>query len=121
MASQSEIKSYLTNQYEAEFDGNAASIRFDLGEGRSQLLIVLVSEDFLVTSSPFARTSSINDSQALAKATSIAPIWKTDDFYMTAKSRTLGGLDPEEIESQMQMTCYAADALEQEFGLADEF
>lgn len=120
MASQSEIKSYLTSQFEAEFDGDTAGFRFDLGEGRSQMLVVAVSETFLVTSSPFARTSSINDSQALAKATAIAPIWKSDDFYMTSKSRTLGGLDPEEIVSQFQMTCYAADALEQEFGLADE-
>ena len=121
MATQSEVKKYIENQFEVEFDEDAAAIRFDLGQGRSQLVIVLVSEEFLVTSSPFAKTSSIDDSQALAKATSIAPIWKMDDYYATAKSRTLDGLDPEEITSQLALTCYTADALEKEFGLTDEF
>ena len=121
MATQSEVKKYVENQFEVEFDGDFAIMGFDLGEGRSQKVIVLVTEDLLVTSSPFASTSSINDSQALAKATSIAPIWKTDEYYATAKSRTLDGLDPEEITSQLALTCYTADALEKEFGLTDEF
>lgn len=111
---------YLKSEYEAEFDGNVTSFRFDLGGDRSQAIVVMVTEDLLVTSSPFAKTNSINDSQALAKAHAIAPVWKTDDYYMTSKSRTLDGLDPGEITSQMALTCYTADALEKEFGLADE-
>jgi hypothetical protein len=122
LATQNEVISFIKSNYTVnQFEENIFGLRFDLGNDRSQMVIVTVVEGMIATSSPFARIGQITDSQALAESSILAPICKFGEFYVTSKSMMLETIDPQEITSIMAITCYAADGLEKKFGHTDEF
>lgn len=122
MATQQEVLSYIKSNFNhSDLGDSVITMRFDVGNDRSQMVIVHVMESLIATASPFARVGQITDSQALDASTIMAPVSRTEEFYVTSKSMALETIDAEEIHSILALTCIMADQLEKHFGLEDEF
>lgn len=120
MATASEVIQYLKNTYrDLAQDGDVFTLRLDIGDGRSQLAIINVSDKFIMTSSPFAKVGQISDSQALAASSTAAPITMLGDFYVTTRVMMIKDIDPSEIQFVVEFTMATADNLEKELGLGD--
>lgn len=120
MATASEVIQYLKNTYrDLAQDGDVFTLRLDIGDGRSQLAVINVSDKFIMTSSPFAKVGQISDSQALAASSTAAPITKIDDFYFTTRVMMIKDIDPSEIQFVVEFTMATADNLEKNLGLGD--
>jgi hypothetical protein len=120
MATQNEVIQYLKSTYsEITQDGENFTLRFDTGDGRSQLVIISVGENVILAASPFAKTGQITDSQALSASSLAAPVTKTDDYYLVSNGMMIRDIDPSEITFVIEFTTLNADKIEKSLGLGD--
>lgn len=120
MATKSEVIQYLQNNYQGlTQDGDVYTLHLATGDGRSQVGIINVTDDFLMASSPFAKVGQISDSQALGASSMAAPITKLADFYVTTRAMMIKDIDPSEVQFVIEFTMAAADNIEKDLGLGD--
>jgi hypothetical protein len=120
MATASEVIQYLKNTYQdMSQDGEVFTLRLGVGDGRSQLAIINVTDSFIMASSPFAKVGQISDSQALGASSVGAPITVLGDYYVTTRVMMIKDIDPSEVQFVVEFTMASADNLEKELGLGD--
>ena len=121
MATQNEIKNFIASTYNVEFNENTAVINFNVGEGRSQRVLVGVFDLVLSAFSPFAKVGQISDADALSISSAVTPIAKVDEFYGHAAMSPLDNLQPDEVTTLIELVTQFADESEKELGLGDDF
>jgi hypothetical protein len=123
MATQSEVKSYITNKMNAEhIDGDLYKITYDLGNNRSQLVFVSVKEAMMGAASPFAKTEEVTPKQAIkATENSSFGIGTLGDWYVVRHVLLLDDLDESEILVGLDVVAQIADEIEEELVGGDAF
>jgi hypothetical protein len=120
MATKSEVIQYLKNSYkDLNQDGEVYTLTLNVGDGRTQLAIINVTDEFLMASSPFAKVGQISDSQAIAASNVAAPITTLGSYYVTTRAMWIRDIDPSEVQFVIEFTMAAADNLEKDLGLGD--
>lgn len=116
MATQAEVKSYLTKNMSAELiDGDMYKILFDLGDDRTQLVFAAVRESVMSVSSPFAKTEDVTPKQAIKAIEDFAfGIGTHGDWYVVRHVVPLADLDESEIILGLEVVAGVADELEEE-------
>jgi hypothetical protein len=120
MATQNEVIQYLkTNYSQLTQDGELYGLRFDAGDGRTQNVVIQVTEKFLLAASAFATTDQITDSQAIGVSSIATPVCKVGNFFMVSNAMMIQDIDPSEIHFVVELTTLRADDLEKSLGLGD--
>lgn len=120
MATQNEVIQYLkTNYSELTQDGELYSLRFASGDGRTQNVVIQVTEKFLLAASAFATTDQLTDSQAIGVSNISTPVCKVGNFFMLSNVMMIQDIDPSEIHFVIEVTTLRADDLEKSLGLGD--
>jgi hypothetical protein len=120
MATQNEVIQYLkTNYPELTQDGELYSLRFASGDGRTQNVVIQVTEKFLLAASAFATTDQLTDSQAIGVSNIATPVCKVGNFFMVSNVMMIQDIDPSEIQFVIEVTTLRADDLEKSLGLGD--
>jgi hypothetical protein len=116
MATQAEVKSYITKNMSAELiDGDMYRIVFDLGEDRTQLVYAAVRETIMSVSSPFAMTEDVTPKQAIKAVEDFTfGIGTLGDWYVVRHVVPLADLDESEIIVGLEIVAGVADELEEE-------
>lgn len=122
MATKNEVIQYLKSTYpDIVQDGEMYTIKFNVGDGRTQAVLILVLDSFIVAASAFARVGQITDSQALDASSLGHPVTKLDGLYVTTRSMAIQDIDPAEITFVIELTTTAADEIEKSLGLGDNW
>lgn len=116
MATQAEVKNYITRNLNAELiDGDLYKIVYDLGNDRSQLVFASVREISMNVSSPFAKTEDVTPKQALKAIENVAfGIGTLGDWYVVRHVVPLPDLDESEIIVGLEVVAGIADEVEEE-------
>lgn len=114
MASQQEAIKFIKSNYNTEELGEGTlKLVFDLGDGRSQLVIATVNESNVQFSSPFAKVDDVTAKIALeANSEFSLGMQIIGDFYMVKHVAPLADLDASEINDAFEMIANIADELE---------
>lgn len=101
-------------------DGNFA-IPFDLGGRRAHPVFFLVEENQIWISSPFARTSSITDEDALnANRGYLCGIGKDETWFSVRHVLPFSNLDSDGLKSGLRFVLADAHEMNLELGLGDD-
>jgi hypothetical protein len=116
MATQAEVKNYITKNMSAELvDGDLYKIVYDLGNDRSQLVYAAVRETVMNVSSPFAKTEDVTPKQAIKAVEDFTfGIGTLGDWYVVRHVVPLADLDESEIIVGLEIVAGVADELEEE-------
>jgi hypothetical protein len=116
MATQAEVKSYITKNMSAELiDGDLYKVVYDLGNDRSQLVYAAVMEKVMSVSSPFAKTEDVTPKQAIKAVEDYTfGIGTLGDWYVVRHVVPLADLDESEIIVGLEIVAGVADELEEE-------
>lgn len=129
MATWREVENYLTSNYRTEKVGpSIIKLVFDLGNGRSQVIIVEglaldEAEDAIVSfMSPFAKIDQITPQQLVNQMTGNSGLGVAviGDWYALKNVAPLMNLDANEIEWPLLFVTNIADIWEKELGLGDD-
>jgi len=122
LATKNEVIQYLKTTYQdISQSGDMYTVNFNVGEGRTQAVLILVSDSFIVAASAFARVGQITDSQALDASSLATPVTKLDGLYVTTRSMSIQDIDPSEMMFIIELTTTAADGIEKSLGLGDNW
>lgn len=131
MARWDELASYLRNNYTiAKDEGTLLVMRFDVGHGRSQDVMVsrghmdASNQEWASIASGFAEISAVDDVSAVLREASEYVVGGVVAYGSTLAFRhvvPLATLDIEEFTEPFALVMRTADALEQVFGLSDRF
>jgi len=122
MATVEEIRGFIEETYSVKWEEGSSlvSINFDLGNGRSQLVMVGVIGKALVAASPFAKISDISADQALSISNTHKPVTLLgDSYYGHSSAFPLENLQPDEVLHVIEFITQIADDSERELGLGD--
>jgi hypothetical protein len=116
MATRGEAINFLRgiNGMQEDDDGGFTYV-LELKDGRSQLVFLVVLDDFIVLTSPFANKDDITARKAL----DLAVIFGVGDFgghYCLRHVLFLEDLDESEVVNSVNFLGYRADSLESEVG-----
>jgi len=114
----------------------STSISFDMGEGRSQLVLIFLSgeiaeQPIIQVSSPAAKLEDISDkmdqdfmnellrlnSQTVNYGWAVETIEDDGDYLIAASDQMLNTMDVGELRSAVYAVAHAADEMEEKFGL----
>lgn len=114
MATQNEVLNFIKSNYETEvLSGGDLKLAFDLGEGRSQLAFVDVTEANAQFSSPFATVDDVTAKQALeANAEYSVGMQLIGNWYVIKHVVPLADLDASEVATAFELVANIADMLE---------
>ena len=114
MATQNEVLNFIKSNYETEvLSGGDLKLLFDLGEGRSQLAFVDVTELNAQFSSPFATVDDVTAKQALeANAEYSVGMQLIGNWYVIKHVVPLADLDASEVSTAFELVANIADMLE---------
>ena len=125
MATWASVENYIKANYKvAEQDGSILTLLFDMGGGRSQMMMVTTAGALVQFVSPFATLGQISIEQVFAaiRAESIVlGISGVGGTLMVTHSQLLETADAEEIDMGLQLVAETADLLERTLGLGDRF
>ena len=122
MATVEEIKGFIEETYSVKWEEGSSlvSINFDLGNDRSQLVMIGVMGKALTAASPFAKISDISAEQALSISNTYKPVTLLGDaFYGHSSAFPMENLQPEEVVHMIELVALVADDSEKELGLGD--
>ena len=116
-----EVLAFISQTYSVELEKDGiATLKFDLGNGRTQLVWVGVAgEHTLVATSPFAKKSDISAEKAFSVSKVHKPVATVGDYYAHSSAFPLKNLQPEEVLYVIEFVTDAADESEKELGLGD--
>ena len=116
MATQAEVKSYITKNMSAELiDGDLYRIIIDFGNNRSQLVYAAVRESVMNVASPFAKTEDLTPKQAIKAVEDFSfGIGTLGDWYVVRHVVPLADLDESEIIVGVEIVAGVADEIEEE-------
>lgn len=123
MPTKNEIISYLKAEHNmAENEGGSLVANYDLGNGRSQAVLVAFSgdsgEEDIMVMSPFAKMGQVSAEKVLS--TTALPIMSSEEFYLSARVFPVANLQPEEVDYLLSIVTFHADHMEKELGLGDD-
>ena len=123
MATQKEVINFIKKNLNSEEVGEASfKIVYDLGDGRTQLLVIYVGEFGMNVASPFATTEDVTPKQALNAAKDFGlGIGIRGDFYEVKAFVLLADLDESEIHTSFELVTSIADELEEALVGGDSF
>ena len=123
MATQKEVINFIKKNLNSEEVGEASfKIVYDLGDGRTQLLVIYVGEFGMNVSSPFATTEDVTPKQALNAAKDYGlGIGISGKFYEVKAFVLLADLDESEIHTSFDLVTSIADELEEALVGGDSF
>lgn len=128
MATWQEIKSFIYSKYPISSDsGTTLTIRFDLGDGRSQSTMVgyIDADEWstLIFSSPFAKVGAVSADRVLQAAESVQAGVTTygGEFYAVTNFQLASTVDEPEIHVSLSLVTMRADEMEVLLGLGDRF
>ena len=123
MATQNEVKSYITNNMNAQqIDDDLYQMSYDFDNKRSQVVFVSVREAMMAVSSPFATTDDVTPKQAIkALESSFFGIGKIGDWYVVRHVFFLADLEEREILIGLGFIATLADEIEEELLGRDAF
>lgn len=122
MATQKEIINFIKKNLNPEEVGDSFfKLVYDVGNGRTQMLHVLVLELGMVVSSPFADTEDVTAKQALnAAKESVLGVGIIGDYYVVRTFVPIADLDESEIHTNFDLVTAIADELEEALGGRDD-
>ena len=123
MATQAEVTGYIKKNLNYEEVGDSLfKLVYDLGNDRTQLLVVYVGEFGMNVSSPFATTEDVTPKQALNAAKDYGlGIGISGEFYEVKAFVLLADLDESEIHTSFDLVTSIADELEEALVGGDSF
>jgi len=130
MASWNEMKTLINKEYTvSRDDGNSITMVFDVGDGRSQLVLVSLAknadtgEEWLQISSPIGKAEELNLKRAAEMACSYlcGGIVVEADHALMLHSAPLANLDTNEFKRPLSVVLGGADAIEKELLGVDKF
>ena len=121
MATWTEVKQYVFQNYKVEQD-NGQSLMVNLsGGGRSQLVFLMNINDLIVFNSPVAKVGEVPPGKVLTSAPLFGVV-QSDDYYSLRHVVLLSTLDTAELDLAILEFGQAADSLEAELsGGGDQF
>ena len=134
MATWDQLRQYLQETYEHEPFGDQGGLRmlFDLGQGRSQVIVIEPQrlmdghEEWAVIESPIGDLRQIDLPRALREmgmkvCGGLAAAGNAPDLLVMRHSVPLANLDMNEFERPIRLLLHSADALERELVGEDRF
>jgi hypothetical protein len=125
MAEWGSIENYLKRHYKvASQEGTWMRLNFDMGEGRSQSIMVTRAGQLIQFVSPFATLDTVTMGDVFAAMRELAivlGITSVDGMLLVTHSQLLETADEEEIDAGIQLVLQAADLLEQRLSPYDRF
>lgn len=127
MATWQQVKSYVYANYNvATDDGSQIGLNFDIGNGRTQMVILahLEAEEAssVIFMSPVAAWSQVSADRVL-RATEQVPVAvrSIGDYIVASHSQLLATIDEAEIDLPLGILVNMADNLESALGLGNQF
>jgi hypothetical protein len=123
MATQNEVINFIKKNLNSEEVGDSLfKLVYDLGNGRTQMLVVYVGEFGMNVSSPFATTEDVTPKQALNAAKDYGlGIGISGDYYEVKAFVLIADLDESEIHTSFDLVTGIADELEEALVGGDAF
>jgi hypothetical protein len=129
MATWESLLQYIRSHYQVAGEGpGAVRLMFDLGNGRSQNVVVSGKQvgdfEYLAIWTPVCHESQISAREALLRNTNMAlgALALVEDGTMILRhTAPLKDLDVDEFEVPLRALTQAGDMLEQQFGTADQY
>lgn len=134
MATWNQLRQYLQETYKHEPFGDQGGLRmvFDMGEGRSQVIVIEPQrlmggdEEWAVIESPIGDMRQIDLSRALEEMGTkvcggLAVAGNAPDLLVMRHAVPLANLDMNELERPIGLLLHSADALERELVGEDRF
>lgn len=116
MATRAEVINHLRSFSDIEDQGDGKfRTEWDIGNGRTQLVFLFVSDDFVVMTSPFAGEDDVTSAKALGLA-SVFGICKVADLYAFRHVVLIEDLDESELTHGIGYLAHAADGAESQVG-----
>lgn len=128
MANWNDVANYLRQNFKINRDeGDVLSLLFDVGNDRSQLVMVskgsmnITDEEFAVIASPIAQARNVNIQTVLEEAADyvVGGVVKIGDSLAFKHAVPLANLDISELVGPMNLVLKAADQMEATFTGAD--
>lgn len=128
MATWADLSGYIRTQFKiARDDGTVIKLIFDVGDGRSQVVVVasetLADVEWAAIASPFAKAAGADLLEVLEVAGGFLAggIVKIGDELWVRHSVPLPSLDREDFSEPLAFVTHAADILEQRFSSGDSY
>ena len=111
MATWTEVKQYLYQNFKVENDKGDSMTLIVSNENRTQLVSVINANDLLIFSSPIAEVGKVQPGQVL-KFTEYFGVAQFKSFYLLRNVSFLGSLDIEDLLVSVEGLAIAADEIE---------
>ncbi len=130
MASWNEMRSFINEEYKVKKDdGETITMVFDLGEGRSQLVLIGLSknentgEEWLQISSPIGKVEEVNVRRAAEMTFSYlcGGVVVAGDLVLMHHSAPLANLDTNEFKRPLSVIVNGADDIERQLVGGDKY
>jgi hypothetical protein len=125
MAEWASIEKYIHSTYRvASQEGTWMTLHFDVGESRSQTIMVARAGNLIQFVSPFANRDEVSMDRVFAvlrEEAIVLGITAVDRLLLVTHSQLLDTADEEEINAGIELVLGAADALESRLSAVDRF
>lgn len=123
MATKQQAIDFMKSKYTAEDLGDDLyKLEFSLEEGRSQVILVGFSDNWMIMGSAFATTEDLTPRQALEAAREwICGIQLVEETYIVRNVLPIADLDESELQNGMDLVLHTADSLEQKYTKKDAY
>ena len=125
MAEWASVERYIRSNYiVANQEGTWINLNFDLGDGRSQSMMVTRAGSLIQFISPFASRDSVAMDQVFAvmrEESLLLGITSVDGLLLVTHSQLLETADEEEIDMGINLVVETADILERRLSPMDRF
>jgi hypothetical protein len=125
MAEWANVERYIKNNYiVSSQEGTWINLAFDLGNGRSQSMMVTRAGGLIQFISPFATIDTVSIDQvfsAMREESVLLGITSVDGLLLVTHSQLLETTDEEEIDMGIGLVVETADILERRLSVADQY
>lgn len=123
MASQSEVLSFIKNNYPSEnVNENMVKVVISWNDGRSQLVFAHVLPDAtaMEVASPFGTMDAMSAEQAINANDSMFGVGVVGDWYALKHVVPIADIDQSEMDVAFKLLAETADELEKKLGFGDK-